>query len=518
MSEYRKLPRTANTARNVRFGLIKTAVSMLFPFATRTVVIYRYGVDYLGLSSLFTSVLQVLNLAELGFGTAIVYSLYRPVAEEDWSTVRAYLNCYRRVYRMIGLAVLAIGLAILPFLPLFIKDKTIPGDLNLYYCFLIFLGNNLISYLLFGYLTAIPTAMQRNDLLSRVDIGIVIIKNAAEIMTLLLADSFYVYLLMAPALTVLRNLSIAALTHRRYPNLFPEGELTGERKRDLKKRVAGLFVNKLFAVSRNSIDALCISALIGLTMTGVYQNYFLVHSAVVAVSGVLGQSMIPGIGNAIVTETREKNYRDMRRFDFLYTAIGGWAAVCLACLYQPFMRLWVGERMMLGWPEVFGLSVYFYILKSGDLRWFYNEGAGLWWDCRYIALAEAAANVALNIVLARYLGVFGIILATNISLFFINFLLCPVVLFRRYFQNGKLREYFQDHLLYLITLLPGGILSFFLCNLASFGTLWGFVLQLLICTIIPGGVYYLLWHRTERCRDAMCWLRNALLKTKPQKP
>ena len=502
--------RTRNTRRNVFFGMVKTAVSLLLPFVTRTVLIYRFGTEYVGLNGLFSSVLQVLNLAEMGFGTAIVFSLYRPMAENDTDTVCAYLGYYRRVYRVIGGAILILGLALIPALPYLIKDGAIPDGLSLVLCYLIFLGDSVLSYLLFSYLTVIPTALQRGDILSRMDTGVVVLKNLVQILLLLYAGSFYWYLISAPALTVVRNILVARTVRRRFPAYRSRGELSKGQRHFLRKKIYGLFINKLFAISRNGIDSLCISAFLGLTLAGIYSNYYMLLAGLVGISGIVSSAMIPSVGNSIVMETPEKNYADMRKFDFLYTGLAGWAAVALLCLYQPFMRLWMGEGRMLGWPEVFALSMYFYLLKCGDLRWIYHEGAGLWWESRWIAIAEAVANVVLNVLLCRRLGVFGIILATLLTLFFLNYLPCPVILFRYYFKNDKLGEYFWDHLMYFLTLLPGGTLCFLLCLLLGEGGA-AFALRVILCLVVPGPIFWLFWRRAEQYAQAVAWLKQAKL-------
>ena len=507
--------RTKNTRRNIVFGLIKTAVSLLLPFLTRSVLIYRFGTEYVGLNSMFSSILQVLNLAELGFGTAVVFSLYRPMAENDTDTICAYLSYYRRVYRVIGGVVLVLGLALIPALPHLIKDGAVPGGLSLVLCYLIFLGDSVLSYLLFGYLTAVPTAMQRGDILSRMDTGLVILKNLVQILLLLYAGSFYWYLLSAPVLTVFRNLMVARTVRRRFPAYRCRGELTRDQRRVLRKKIYGLFINKLFAISRHGIDSLCISAFLGLSLAGIYSNYYMMLAGLVRISGILSSAMIPSVGNSIATETREKNYADMRKFDFLYTGLAGWAAVCLLCLCQPFMQLWMGEGRMLGWPEVFALSLYFYLLKCGDLRWIYHEGAGLWWESRWIAVSEAAANLILNVILCRYLGVLGINLATLLTLIFLNFFPCPLILFRYYFKNGKQGEYFLDHLLYFLTLLPGGALCFLLCLLPGEGVA-ALGHRVLLCLLIPGPAYWFFWRRTERYAQAVSWLKQAKFLRRPK--
>ena len=490
----------------------------ILPFVVRTILIYRFGVEYLGLNSLFTSVLSVLSLMDLGFGTAVVYSLYKPAAEGDTDLICAYLTFYRRIFRYVGLAILLAGLAVMPFLKGLVRDPVLPGDLNLYACYLIFLWNTVISYLLYGYLTAIPTAFQRKDLLSRVEIGMSLLGCVVRICILLSSRNFYWYLLAMPVLTVLRNLMIASVVRRQYPDCVCRGEIGTEQKHDLQKRVYGVLINKLTNVSRNSIDSLCISAFIGLAMTGVYSNYYYVMSSVLTCGIMICRSMLPSVGNSVAVETREKNYQDMRQFDFIFMTVIGWATVCMFCLYQPFILLWVKDSMMLGFPAVIGFCTYYYVLESGAIQWIYHQGAGLWWECRFVMIGEAAANIVLNIVLCKVLGVYGIILATVLSVFATNVLFCPRILFREYFQNGKLKEYHLEHLEYTATTIVTAGVCWWLCNailpmsMVKAGVVNGLVClagRLIVCSLLAAVIFWLLWHRSERYNKAREWLKKA---------
>ena len=254
--------RTANVKRNIVYGLLQIAVSRGLPFCIRTIVIYRFGIEYLGLSGLFTSVLSTLSLMDLGFGTAIVYSMYKPVVEGDTGLICAYLKYYRKIYRFVGLAILTVGLCLMPFLHNLVHDPVLPGGLNLYACYLIFLGNAVIGYLLYGYMSAIPTAYQRRDILSRIDMVCSIFGCVIKVFILLSSNSFYLYLICMPFVTIANNLIVMYVVKKMYPGISLQGEITSEQKRDLKKKVSGILVNKLTNVSRNSIDSLCISAFI----------------------------------------------------------------------------------------------------------------------------------------------------------------------------------------------------------------------------------------------------------------
>ncbi len=497
--------RSRNVGRNMIFGYINRCVSLLLPFIVRTVVIIRFGALYLGMNSLLGSIFQMLSLAELGFGMAVVYSLYRPVAEGDTDTVCAYLGTYRKIYRIIGLVILAAGLALMPFFPYMLHGQTVPEDMDIFIWYLIFLADTVISYLLFGYKTAIPSALQRIDLLSRVDTVVLIGRTLVQIAFLLLTDCFYFYLLSSLGFTVLRNFLISHLVERFYPQYVCRGHVDAAHFVELKRLVGGLSLSKFRGASRHMIDSLCITVFVSLTVTAIYSNYFLIHSAMTSLFSIIGASMVASVGNSIVTESVEKNYQDMRRFNFMYMLLAGWAVICMLCLYQPFVRLWVGPDLMLGMPEVLAFCLYFYVLKMGDLRWIYFEGVGLWWKARYIVIAEIICNIVLNILLAKFWGVLGIIVATLISLFFINFIGEAWILFKEYFKNGRLHTFFADQTLYFgVTVVIA-----FVCLCACEGvetSVVGLLMRLLICTLGTVVGYYLAFYWTARYRDAKTWI------------
>lgn len=387
----------------------------------------------------------------------------------------------------------------------------------------------MISYLLFGYKTAIPSALQRNDLLSRVDTVVLIGKSIVQVSILLLTDNFYYYLLTSLGFTVLRNFLISHLVERYYPQYYCRGRIDAAQFRELKRLVGGLALSKFRGASRHMIDSLCITVLVSLAMTAVYSNYFLILTSVTSLFGIIGASMVASVGNSIVTENEEKNYRDMRRFNFMYMLLAGWAVICMLCLYQPFVRLWVGPDLMLGMPEVVALCLYFYVLKMGDLRWIYFEGAGLWWKARYIVIAEIVANIVLNLLLAKFWGVLGIILATLISLFFINFIGEAWVLFKEYFQNGRLGTFFADQALYFGVTVVLAVMCFCGCEeISGWLNIWmidcvssvetrgkvklfelaGLAVRLLFCSLITVGGYFLGYHRTARYQDAKEWMKS----------
>ena len=223
--------------------------------------------------------------------------------------------------------------------------------------------------------------------------------------------------------------------NKNYPDYIPKGNVSSDIKKDLKKKVAGLFVYKVCGTTRNALDSIFISSFLGLTTVAIYNNYYLIMNAVTSFMIIITGSMLSGIGNSIVTNSVDKNYNDMKKFNFMYMWIAGWCTICLLCLYQPFMRLWMGEEYLLPFSCIIAICLYFYALKMGDIRATYSDAAGLWWETRYRAIAESIANCVLNYFLGRYFGLIGIILATLISLLIINFGYGSSIVFKYYFKG-----------------------------------------------------------------------------------
>ena len=319
-----------------------------------------------------------------------------------------------------------------------------------------------------------------------------------------------------PVVTVLQNLLTAYIVRKRYPEIECRGILNKEQKDDLKEKVQGLLINRLVNASRNSIDSMCISSFIGLAMTGMYNNYLFIMSGVLSFTVVIMTSMTPSVGNSIVSETKEKNYNDLRLFDYLYMSIVTWTTVCMLCLYQPFIITWVGDGMVLNIAA--GMSLYFFILNSGSINWVYLAAAGLWYECRWYMIGEVLGNVILNILLCKVMGVPGIVLATIITVFATNLIFFPKLVFNEYFKNGKLREFWRDHAAYTASmiLMAGACFAFcetvFPLSMIEERVLGHCALclagRLTICSVIFVVIFWLIWHRTERYNKAVAWMKK----------
>ncbi len=504
-----KLNRTKNTQRNMAFGLGNKAVAIVLPFLIRTVIIRTLGAEYLGLNSLFSSILQVLNMSELGFSSAVVYSMYKPIAENDDDAICALLNFYRTVYRIIGTGILIVGLILLPFLTNFIKDGAVPEGINIYILYCFYLANTVISYFLFAYKTSVLYAFQRSDVTSRTLMLTQGLMYLVQIVLLLVTRNYYLYIVMMPIFTVINNLINAYRIKKLFPQYVCRGKIGARELASVKKQVPGLMINKICHTSRNALDNIFISAFLGLTVAGMYGNYYYVMNALFSVLIIFNNSVVAGVGNSEVTETREKNYEMMKRLNFIYMWIVGWCAICLLLLYQPFVALSFGREMLFPMGIVVLFCMYFYTFEMGVVRGIYAEAAGLWWETRWYSVAEALTNLTLNYLLGKYFGVAGIISATMISLFFINFLLSSRVVFRCYFKNGKIGEYYLLQAKYaLVTCAIAAISYAVIGKLPSEGVL-ALVLRGAACVVLPNCIYLAVYYRSAEYADASEWLLRA---------
>lgn len=500
--------RVKNASRNMVWGLINKCIAILLPFIMRTVIIRILGTEYLGLDSLFTSVLQMLNVVELGFNSAIIFSMYKPIAEEDVSKICALLSFYRKIYRIVGAAILLIGLLLIPLLPYFIKG-TIPNDLNLYILYLIYLFNTVAGYWSFAYKKVLLTAHQREDVNSIINIVIMLGRNTAQIILLVLTHNFYFYLITLVAGTAFENIYVALVTKRLYPQYVCKNELERKDKKEIKRQVKGLMIQKICATSRNSVDNIIISSMLGLTAVTLYGNYYSIMAGLHAMFLCITHAIEAGIGDSIATKDRNVNYQDMLRFDFMYMWLASIGTICLFCLYQPVIKLWMGEDLMLPIKTVILLAAYFYSLCAGDIRSLYTVGAGLWWEGRYRSILEAASNIVLNIVLGKYWGISGIIVATLFSIVIINWGYGSTIVHRFYFKK-RTTLFYKNHIVYaVITCVAAGI-CYVICEQLPLVGIANIILRVSCCVLTGNGCFMIAFCHTNEWRENIKYIKYIL--------
>ena len=497
-----RLERSLNTRRNIIAGEIDKAVGIVCPFVVRTLIIKIIGIDYLGLTSHYYSILQMLNLVEMGFGTALVYSMYAPIAENRDDTINALVLFYKKIYRILGFIVVALGLAFTPFLRITIKGD-IPQDINIHFLYLIYLLNAVVQYFVFPERKALLNAHQKDSVTSLYHAATQFAMYILQAIFVVLSKDYYLYALMLPLSSLVYSIIVGMKVGKMYPQSRVGGSLGEKELAGIKKQTAGLMIRKVAMLSRNSFDAFFVSFFLGLRMSAIYANYYYIMDSVIMIIAVVKTSMAGGVGNSVAMETKEKNLSDMNRINFLFMWLSGWCGVCLLCLYRPFMILWVGEDMTLGPGITVMFALYFYILKMSDIRTLYSEAAGVWWQARYISVFEAVTNLVLNIVLTSFMGLYGIILATMISYLVFNFGGGAVILYREYFTSGRLSSYILSHVKYLAVFIAACAVTYLIGSFIPFKGIAGLLMTGAVCLLIPNIVYFCVMRKDENYEGGM---------------
>ena len=428
-----------STIKNLYSKLYIVAVTSIFPYIIRTLLIKYIGIEYTGVSSLFSSVLQVLNMADLGFGTAVVFFLYGPVDKQDVNKVNAILKLYRKAYRIVGVIITAAGLCVMPFLPELIQGKSIPDGINIYIIYLIYLFNATFGYLTVGYKEVLFEATKDADIPSKIGGTTALIMYIIQIFTICIYKSFYMYaaaLMVNPILLVLLT-SCAAKKH--FPQYYCKGDVDKDFLKGFWKRIYAMTFSKLRTVSRNSFDSIIISMFLGLTALAKYQNYYMVMMIPLVIVNILRNSITPSFGNSVAFESKESNYGVLNDFTLIQNGI---VVVCMSCLcnlYQPFIRLWIGSQYMLPDYMIYLFAIYFYAMSLSENTVMLREVTGIWWEGRKGAVIEAASNLILNYVLVKYYGIAGVVVSTIITIVFINLPWETYIIFKYYFNMNPFK-------------------------------------------------------------------------------
>lgn len=504
-----KIERTKNAARNIVFGGMLKIYQILVPFLMRTAMIYFLGVEYLGLSSLFVSILQVLNLAELGVGSAMVFSMYKPIVEDDRETICALMALYRKYYRIIGAVVACLGIALLPFVPKLIKG-TVPEDINVYILYILQLGSTVLSYWLFAYKNCLLNAHQRNDVISKVTMASNTIQYLMQLFVLCRLKNFYLYMIVALVSQILNNITTAYIVEKMYPDYKPSGVMDKSLVKDINTRIRDLFTAKFSTVVVGAADTVVISAFLGLTSLAIYQNYYYIMNSVCMIINIVFLGVAAGIGNSLITEKIEKNYRDFEKFTFIISWIIIICSCCFIGLYQPFMKIWVGDDLMLSNGMVVLFCVYFYVSEMSMVWATVKDAAGLWHADRFRPLAGAVFNLLVNILLVNYIGLYGIVLSTILSYVLITMPWMLHNLFSLLYKKMPLWDYCKKLFGYILLTAIASAATYFLCDIVAIGGFLGLAVRMAICLVVSNVLFVAVYRKHTLFKESMMILKKML--------
>jgi len=424
--------RTKKSIINIGFNLANQIVTIALSFISRTVFIYTLGVEYLGINGLFTDVLGILSMADLGFNTAMVYSFYRPLAENDIKKLAALTTFYRRVYNIIAIAITIIGLLITPFLDFIVKIENEIPLLKVYYLFS--LMGIVISYL-FVYKTSIITADQKNYVITRISIIFSLIQTVTQIIVLLVFHSYLVYLGLGIVIKFLNNFVASKKAEKLYTFIKEKQELDKKSIGEIIVNLKSVFIYKVSSVLLNATDNIIISSLLGTVLVGYYSNYLMLNNKIIAIFSLLFTSLTASIGNLIVKDSPQKRYEIFeceQSISFICCCI---IIPCYANLVNDLIYIWLGIEYQMDISVVIVIALNLYLSCVMQPLWSYREATGLYQKTKWIMLVAAIINIILSVILGIIMGIKGVLLASVIARILTYVWYEPQLLFGEYFDK-----------------------------------------------------------------------------------
>lgn len=492
--------------KNASFGLVSQVINILLNFVSRTVFIYILGIDYLGVNGLFTNLLMLLSFAELGIGNAIIYSMYRPLATGDNEKIKSLMLLYSKTYKLIGTFVFLVGLLLLPFLDLFVKEAPDIKE-SISFIYVLFLANTALSYF-FVYKKSIMTADQKNYIVLLYQQLFRLIQTCVQVIFLVLTGEYIYFLLIQIAFTLSNNLFVARKVDKMYPFLH-KGKakpLQSEESRNIFANVRAMFLYKFGSVILNGTDNIIISALIGVTAVGLASNYILILTALTTLGGQIMNGFTASIGNLNAISNKETQEKVFSRIFFISVWMYGFLSVGLLIFLNPFINLWLGSDFVLPQAVVFAMVLHFYINSVHFTAYTYRTTMGLFVKGRMAPVLAAIINIVLSLWLGQYFGLVGIFLATSVARFLTTGVIDPVLIYRIGFDKNPIyyyKRYFGLSGVWILT----GVLVAYIVQWIYVGDVFGFVLAVMLVTLLFNTIMTALFWRTDDFRD----IKNRIL-------
>lgn len=490
--------RMTNSLFNLISGFGYRILIMCTAFVVRTIFIKHLSAEYLSVNGLYSSILTMLSLAELGFGTAMVYSMYQPLAEKDYSKLQQLMDLYKKAYLIIGTIILLLGVSIIPFLDLLIKDK--PNIDNLTFYYILFLGDIVISYWFFAYRNSILQADQKAHVISKYNSIFNLIKSFLQIVLLVVFENYTVYLLVQIGCTIGQNLCLAIKVKKDYPVFGGQSKdkLPKEESNKIFKDVRALMLARISHVILHGTDNVIISAFVGLKWVGLLSNYHMISEAITGILTQITGAIQASLGNFFAKESKESGYQLFCKVDFLNFWLYGFSMIALITLLNPFVELWLGKRFVLEQRIVVAVSINFFVAGFMNTLWTFRSTLGLFTQGKYRPLIVSVLNIVFSITLSKVFGVAGVLFATAISRACVNLWYDPWVLhskgFEKPLKNFVLIYAKRIFLLIFVVLIMGTIKQIVLVDGVCLGN---FIVLLLITGILPNLIFVMLFNRSN---------------------
>lgn len=504
--------RTERSIKNILAALLSYATTLIIGFLARSFFVHLLGSEYLGINSLFSNIISVMSVVELGFGSAIIYNLYKPLSEKNNEAVKSLMGFYKYVYRIIAIVVFGIGMAIMPFIPTIVGETNVSD--NLYVLFFLFTFDATASYLL-TYKRSIFYADQRNYVVNLIHAALYLLINIIQIATLYIYKSFYLFLVIQIVLHITENVVISVFANREY-NYLSDGnktkKLDANIKNDIIQKVKGLIFHQVGSAIVTGTDNIIISMTktLGVVMVGKYSNYIMITNNLNSLTSQVFTSVTASVGNLLVEKNSSDSYIVYKRILFLNAFLLNYMCVSIFCIMEPFISIWVGDEYILPLSVLAVITINFYVQGMKRTCGIFKNAAGIFYEDRFVPLAESILNLVFSIMLVNYLGLAGVCLGTIISSMVHWLYDFPKYVYGEIFHE-KIKTYAMDYLPFALVFIISLVSTYACVGLINgylYSNIIKVILTVIICLLIPNFIFGICFVKT----DEICYWKDWCIK------
>lgn len=490
------MSRSKKSLLNIAMSITMSIVIIFVGFITQRIFVRSLGLEYLGINGLFTNIISMLGIAELGLGSAIIYHLYGPMVSHDKSRIKSIIQFYKNGYRVIAAIVATIGLVIMPFLGLIVGRVNIAENINIIY--LLFLADVVCSYLL-AYKRSVLYADQKNYIINFIHMGYTVVMNGLQIAVLLSTGNFYLYLSIKVIMRIVENIVINIIVSKRY-SFLNNGEtqpIDGDTKKDIFKKIKALFMHKIAGFVVLGSDNIVISIFLGIKTVGLYSNYYLI---IVALTNIINQafsSITASVGNLLVINNHNKSFGVYKKIRFANFWIASIAVIGFTVAINSFVTIWLGSKYLLPMGVLIALGVNFYLQLTRAATSSFKEAAGIFHEDRFVPIVESVVNIVFSILFLQLFGLAGVFMGTICSNLVLHLFSYPKYVYKRLFKRSY-RDYYIEFVKYLVLAIIAGSITFVISRMIIVDNMIiHFVINVALSVIIPSTIFYLIYRKSD---------------------
>lgn len=499
----KKNSRTKNTLYNFLSSIVGQFITILMQFVVRTVFIQTLGKSYLGINGLFTNILSMLSLAELGVGNAILFKLYKPLADKDEKRINILIKFYKKVYTIIGITVAFIGISLIPFLHFIVKDydKLSALGINAIFIYLIYLLQSVSSYLFFAYKSAIVKADQKEYVLNLVSYIFTITTSIIQIILLKTINNYELYVIVLVVSTILQNTINAHIANKLYPCIKKDTKEKLEKKEimEIFKDCTAIFLYKLNTLVLTATDNIIISTILGLEMVGMYSNYYILYTTINSIFSKIFTSILHSLGNLHTTKNLNHEYKIFKTVNFIAIILGATAGIGIITISNSLIDTWLGSEWVLKQPFSLLMGIEVYTLVNREYLSKYRNAMGLFQQAKYRPLFGMIINLIASVLLVKYWGICGVLVGTIIADWTTLMWFDPLIIHKYGFENKfSVKKFYLRNINYLMITIALGTILMLLTNNIFINHGWFTVIfHAIVCGIIVPITFTLIYKNNE---------------------